>query len=681
MAPDVRRRARARYYTPAPLVRSMLDAALVALVAGRARLRRGGGRAAAARPRSRQSVALLDELTAARSRRPAPAPSCWARWTGCLTRGAATASAHAAAAAAGSSSAICSGWTAARPPCGSPSSASGWPSSPTIGRIGPSGSSRCPTSTASSARATACSSRSGGGPAARRRPRPAPRPSRPSGGGSSPPAGRRSASSCARSARRNAGRRRHRCSAAEVGGASPRRRVLDARRGARTSSASGAGVDARAPRARSPQARAELRALRGRAPHADAAEREVPWFHYQSHFADVFAGGGFDLVVGNPPWLRAEEIPPEMRRRLAGRYRWWRGAGAAFGHRPDLAVAFLERARGARRAGRRRRDAGARQTRHRRLRRRGPPRARGVDDADPRRRISPGSPDAAFDATVYPLALVARKAPPPRRPSRAHDPARRASVQRRLPAESGSARRRAVDPDRGPRRERPRAGSRASIPSLGDRFTCQLGVKTGANHVFLDPPATVEPSLVRWAVRGRDVRPFTAARARRGCSGLTARRRAAGPVSRPTPPRTSRRTTRCLRARADFAGGPAWTLFRTRAATAPHRVVWSDLARRLTACALTGRAARAAAFRSTPATCAAPAPPRQAERLAAWLNSTWVRARGAERRRARRRWLPSLRRGDRRPAAAASRRSWPIPSSPPSRAPGRRGRAGAGGAR
>src|SRR5437762_573809 len=51
-----------------------------------------------------------------------------------------------------------------------------------------------------------------------------------------------------------------------------------------------------------------------------------------------------DRVVGNPPWLCAEDIPPATRRRLAGRYRWWRAGSAAFGHRPDLAVAFVERA-------------------------------------------------------------------------------------------------------------------------------------------------------------------------------------------------------------------------------------------------------------------------------------------------------------------------------------------------
>jgi hypothetical protein len=39
-----------------------------------------------------------------------------------------------------------------------------------------------------------------------------------------------------------------------------------------------------------------LRALRA-ARRTLVREREVPWFHYQSHFADVFAGGGFDIVM------------------------------------------------------------------------------------------------------------------------------------------------------------------------------------------------------------------------------------------------------------------------------------------------------------------------------------------------------------------------------------------------
>ena len=58
----------------------------------------------------------------------------------------------------------------------------------------------------------------------------------------------------------------------------------------------------------------------------------------------MFARGGFDLILGNPPWLRSEAIPAEVRARLAGRFRWWRTSSGAYGNRPDLSVAFVERA-------------------------------------------------------------------------------------------------------------------------------------------------------------------------------------------------------------------------------------------------------------------------------------------------------------------------------------------------
>lgn len=107
-------------------------------------------------------------------------------------------------------------------------------------------------------------------------------------------------------------------------------------------------------------ARARIKALRAELRETRSVCRrmrrsgEVPWFHYASHFADVMERGGFDIVVGNPPWVRAEDLPMMLRERLAARYRWWRAgyglaerAGArtaGFAHQPDLSVAFLERA-------------------------------------------------------------------------------------------------------------------------------------------------------------------------------------------------------------------------------------------------------------------------------------------------------------------------------------------------
>ncbi|HET7598781.1 MAG TPA: hypothetical protein VFK09_00725, partial [Gemmatimonadales bacterium] len=80
-----------------------------------------------------------------------------------------------------------------------------------------------------------------------------------------------------------------------------------------------------------------------------------------------------------------------------------------------------------------------------------------------------------------------------------------------------------------------------------------------------------------------------------------------------------------LRDRADYAGGPPWAVFRTGAACAPNRVVWADLARRLTALALVGQRGLEQIPLNTCYVAAAPSAG-AALRIAAWLNSTWIRA-------------------------------------------------------
>jgi methylase of polypeptide subunit release factors len=77
-------------------------------------------------------------------------------------------------------------------------------------------------------------------------------------------------------------------------------------------------------------------------------EGRLDFFSFDVHFAHVMAAGGFDVVAGNPPWVRNSRIEVRTRRMLADRYSLFRGAsrergGAAF-HQPDLSVAFFERA-------------------------------------------------------------------------------------------------------------------------------------------------------------------------------------------------------------------------------------------------------------------------------------------------------------------------------------------------
>src|SRR5207245_2244974 len=97
--------------------------------------------------------------------------------------------------------------------------------------------------------------------------------------------------------------------------------------------------------------RALLRRLRASRRELRAAatrlERDggAPFFAFESHFGDGLAWGGFDLVAGNPPWVRGERVPMRVREALATRYATWRPArGRGFAHLPDLAVAFVERA-------------------------------------------------------------------------------------------------------------------------------------------------------------------------------------------------------------------------------------------------------------------------------------------------------------------------------------------------
>lgn len=368
---------------------------------------------------------------------------------------------------------------------------------------------------------------------------------------------------------------------------------------------------------------AELRAMRRRArDQRQSLERaaEIPWFHYPTHFADVFARGGFDLVVGNPPWVRAEALAPEQRRYLAERFRWFRGgrgAAAGYSHQPDLAVAFLERAfellapRGvvafllpAKLA-----TTGYATTARAELARRTTI-AVAADLRDDSR--------AGFDATVYPMALIAALAPPPEghRVRLSLGAALTAVPQQSLGPSAW-----ALLPDAA-RKALERL--RHSWPPIGERFTCHLGVKTGLNRVFLDPEEPLERELMRWAVRGRDVHAFGTEPVRR----LLWPCNAWGHALETLPPLAARYLARhaaALLNRADHVGGKAWMLFRTRPASAPHRVVWSDLARRLEAAPLMGRTGADL----IPLNTCYLIPTRDeatALRLTAWLNSTWCRA-------------------------------------------------------
>jgi hypothetical protein len=348
-------------------------------------------------------------------------------------------------------------------------------------------------------------------------------------------------------------------------------------------------------------------------------EGEVTWFHYWSNFADVFARGGFDIVIGNPPWLRSEAIPNQLRKQLSGRYRWWKAGSRSYGKSPDLAVAFLERGlelcapKGivamllpsklatASYAVTARHALTSSTTLH------------AIADLT-------GSAGAAFEATVYPLALITEKSAPTKRHRIRTELSIHSPHSIRQSELSGGSAWILVQS----RVRRLIAAVERDHPALGDAVECHLGVKTGLNQAFLNPPLDVEPELLCWAIRGRDVTPFRYHRRLR----LLWTHDAHGRPCKELPPRARSHLEKfetALRARRDFQGGPPWTVFRARPAKARYRVVWSDLARRLACTALVpprdldGIPLNSCYVASVDSGC-------RAEALAAWLNSTWIRA-------------------------------------------------------
>jgi hypothetical protein len=80
----------------------------------------------------------------------------------------------------------------------------------------------------------------------------------------------------------------------------------------------------------------------------------APSFSYQTHFASVADAGGFDAIIGNPPWVRIHNMSPQDRARYRERFAVYRAsawaegartahAGSGFGGQVDLAALFLER--------------------------------------------------------------------------------------------------------------------------------------------------------------------------------------------------------------------------------------------------------------------------------------------------------------------------------------------------
>ena len=363
-----------------------------------------------------------------------------------------------------------------------------------------------------------------------------------------------------------------------------------------------------------------------------ALEGRLPFFACDVHFAQVMAEGGFDLVIGNPPWIRGERLPLAMRNALAARFETFRPTTEhrGFAHLPDLSVAFVERALELTRSGGvvglvvpgkllRAGYAGPLRLMIRRT-------ATVVAVVDRAHDVRTG-----FAATVFPLMLVLRKDAPA-----LESPAETILVGasgRRL---MGAAAQRDLGLDEAPSRapwlalpgDMVRAIRQAlrAGPRLGASFRPTLGVKTGANDVFLRDASHADelPRSCRVpAIQGRDIAPF---RARPGAWLLAAVGADGAPLAQ-VPPDVIEYLAQFagrLARRADARGESGWTLFRTELLRGPYLVIWRDIAPRLEAAVL---------CRDTPEapipvnSCYGVAVPdsRTAHWLAAWMNSAPIR--------------------------------------------------------
>ena len=344
---------------------------------------------------------------------------------------------------------------------------------------------------------------------------------------------------------------------------------------------------------------------------ARGAAGEALGFSYEVRFAEVMARGGFDVVVMNPPWVRAEAQAPELKALYKSRYRaaaneLWEGAAdagvcATFGTQVDLSALFLERGLelvhpdgccGALVPAKLFRSLHGAPLR-RILARHSVLEIEDYSDASA----------AMFDAATYPFIAIVR-------------PSQRASAIRRAPGRRTPRRRQAavtVWSQRACTRwtcdprslsTTPGAPWVLSPPDLDDvlevlnRARClgqieqlrpRRGVLTGCNAAFISREATMaalladSPDLLdtwtRRVISGKDLRAWRAAGADRIIWPYHDGGELADFSELPEPLRRHLRAhEERLRARADFKGGDAfWRLFRVQPGLELPKVAWRDM--------------------------------------------------------------------------------------------------------
>jgi len=356
--------------------------------------------------------------------------------------------------------------------------------------------------------------------------------------------------------------------------------------------------------------RAELERERDRLDQSlRAVERgELPFFSYRSAFPEVFDNLGFDIVIGNPPWVRLHDIDTERRSELKARFRSCRGGGNGFSNQTDLAVPFIERSLEL-------------------LRPNGvlallvPSKVVQAQFGGVIRQILReetevvaftdlhGHPGLGFGASNYPSWIVCRRRIPQfmnqiRVTSYAESGHELSDLRSRssLSVSTAPASPWCSAPKAEVFRFREMAKANISLSEYG--IKARLGLKTGANSVFLSEDwREVESGLIEltmndatviivppeWApivLRGRDIGASRLPEAE-ACHRVllpyeSVSLQPANHLPADLAGYFAKHRARLL-ARSDHGAGPPWQVFRTHCLAPSHRVVWRDIATRLEA--------------------------------------------------------------------------------------------------
>jgi type I restriction-modification system DNA methylase subunit len=367
-------------------------------------------------------------------------------------------------------------------------------------------------------------------------------------------------------------------------------------------------------------ARVRLATLRTRIRETARATRQLRGggalpFSFAAHFSDIAVVGGFDIVIGNPPWVRLHQIAKSSRARLRNDFVVYRtaawqsgadiaGAGRGFSAQIDMSALFVERSCELLRPGgtmalllpsklwRSLAGGGLRQLL--------------LDRTELVLLEDQAESPSQFEAAVYPSLLVARK--------RKGSPAthqRHAEARVRLPGRTARWSVRADtlpfnDTDGSPWILLPAAARNAfeSVRSVGTAFKDgtfgrpMLGVKTGCNGAYVvrvdgiegdiasissgDRRGRIERGMLRTLIRGETLGAWKTVGQREylvwpHCDDNVPRKELPPLAHRWLLPFRDQ-----LGARADLhARMPWWTVFRTAGAHHQRaRVVWADFGTR-----------------------------------------------------------------------------------------------------